>query len=247
MGDSHLKPFDLTGRRILISGAAGGIGSEVARLCAGQGASLVLVDCADISTIRERVGEDIAKRSTLHSIDTSSRTEVTELSRQVGAIYGLIDTVGICPMDDWMADDWDASLDRVLSVNIKTPINLTRAFFPAMQAQGEGRIVLCGSVAGWMGGVQSGPHYAFSKGGLHAFVRWLARRGAPSQVLVNGIAPGPVETAMTAGGNYNPDAYPLKRMAEPFEIASMAVFLCCPGASYASGAIFDITGAIHYR
>ena len=241
------SPFDLTGKRILISGAAGGIGSATARLCAEQGASLVLVDIADEDQIRERVGDAVASKAEIHRLDTGLRPDVTRVAEQVGPVYGLIDTAAIALYDDWMADDWDDALEQVIRANIKGPINLTRAFWPAMIGNEAGRIVLCGSVAGWMGGIRSGPHYAFSKGGIHAFVRWLSRQGAPHNVLVNGIAPGPVETPMTAGKGYDPAAYPMKRMATPEEIAAVAVFLCGAGAGYASGAIFDINGGTHFH
>jgi NAD(P)-dependent dehydrogenase (short-subunit alcohol dehydrogenase family) len=241
------SPFDLTGRRILISGAAGGIGSATARLCARQGAQLVLVDIVSKEQIRDSVGTGVADLAEIHSLDTGSRPDVKALAQQTGAVYGLIDTAAIAPHDDWMAEDWEEALDRVIRANIKGPINLSRAFLPGMTAAGEGRIVLCGSVAGWMGGLRTGPHYAFSKGGIHAFVRWLSRQGAPHNVLVNGIAPGPVETAMTEGKGYDTQLYPLKRMAKPEEIAATAVFLCGAGSGYASGAIFDINGATHFH
>lgn len=247
MTSSEKSPFDLTGRRIVIAGAAGGIGSATARLCARQGATLVLVDIADKDRIRERVGAELADRSDIHSLDTGSRPDVTALAKQTGPVYGLIDTAAIAPHDDWMAEDWEESLDRVIRANVKGPINLTRAFLPGMMDAGEGRIVLCGSVAGWMGGLRTGPHYAFTKGGIHSFVRWLASKAAPRNVLVNGIAPGPVETAMTEGKGYDTSLYPLKRMATPEEIAATAVFLCGAGSGYASGAIFDINGATHFH
>lgn len=241
------SPFDLTGRRILISGAAGGIGSATARLCARQGATLVLVDIVSKAQIRDRVGAAVADLAEIHSLDTGSRPDVTSLAQQTSPLYGLIDTAAIAPHDDWMAEDWEEAFDRVIRANVKGPINLSRAFLPGMTAAGEGRIVLCGSVAGWMGGLRTGPHYAFSKGGIHAFVRWLSRQGAPHNVLVNGIAPGPVETAMTEGKGYDTQLYPLKRMAKPEEIAATAVFLCGAGSGYASGAIFDINGATHFH
>jgi NAD(P)-dependent dehydrogenase (short-subunit alcohol dehydrogenase family) len=247
MSPTDTSPFDLTGRRILISGAAGGIGSATARLCAKQGARLVLVDLVTEASIRNRVGDEVADSAEVYSLDTGSRQDVTRVAEQIGAVFGLIDTAAIAPFDDWMADNWDDALDQVIRTNIKGPINLTRAFLPAMIASGEGRIVLCGSVAGWMGGIRSGPHYAFSKGGIHSFVRWLSRQGAPHNVLVNGIAPGPVATGMTEGKGYDASAYPLKRMAKPEEIAAAAVFLCSAGAGYMSGAIVDVNGGTHFH
>ena len=240
------SPFSLAGRRILITGAAGGIGAASARLAVAQGASVVLTDILDPAVTAERVG-DLEGKAEIHRLDSSKLADVKALAATIGTVYGLIDCSGICPFDDWLADDWDEALDRVIAVNIKGPLNLTRVFFPGMVAQNEGRIVLCGSVAGWMGGVKSGPHYAFSKGGIHSFVRWLARRGAPHQVNVNGIAPGPIDTGMTRGHGYDRENYPLGRLGQPEDIASMAVFLCTPGAGYTTGAIMDVNGGVHYH
>ena len=240
------SPFSLAGRRILITGAAGGIGAASARLAVAQGASVVLTDILDPAVTAERVG-DLEGKAEIHRLDSSKLADVKALAASIGTVYGLIDCSGICPFDDWLADDWDEALDRVIAVNIKGPLNLTRVFFPGMVAQNEGRIVLCGSVAGWMGGVKSGPHYAFSKGGIHSFVRWLARRGAPHQVNVNGIAPGPIDTGMTRGHGYDRENYPLGRLGQPEDIASMAVFLCTPGAGYTTGAIMDVNGGVHYH
>ena len=244
--DNSPNLLDLSGKKILITGAAGGIGSATAQLCAQHGARLVLVDIVSPEETAERVG-DASRDAEIHSIDMSHRLPVDEMAAKVGPIYGLIDTAAIAPFDDWMADDWEASLDRVIAVNVKGPINVTRAFLPGMSARGEGRIVLCGSAAGWMGGVRSGPHYAFSKGGLHAFVRWLSRQGAPHNVLVNGIAPGPVDTAMTQGQGYDPEQYPLGRMAAPKEVAAAALYLCSASAGYFSGAFLDINGGVYFH
>lgn len=239
-----MSPFSLSGQRIFITGAAGGIGSATARLCREQGASVVLADMLSPAQIAERCG---VPQSDCHQLDTSQRKQVEALAATIGPVDGLVDTAAICPADDWMDEDWDAALQKVFEVNIRGPINVTRAFLPGMVAQKRGRMVLCGSVAGWMGGVASGPHYAFTKGGLHAFVRWLARRAAPHNVLVNAIAPGPVATAMTADKEYHPENFPLGRMAKPEEMAAMAVFLLGAGAGYVAGAIMDVNGAVHYR
>jgi NAD(P)-dependent dehydrogenase (short-subunit alcohol dehydrogenase family) len=82
MMSSEKSPFDLTGRRIVIAGAAGGIGSVTAKLCAQQGATLVLVDIAGKDRIRERVGAELADRSDIHSLDTGSRADVTALAKR---------------------------------------------------------------------------------------------------------------------------------------------------------------------
>jgi NAD(P)-dependent dehydrogenase (short-subunit alcohol dehydrogenase family) len=243
---SASSPFSLAGRRILITGAAGGIGGATARLSVGQGAKVVLVDVVDPDRIAASVG-DLGGQAEFHQCDTSKLAAVKALAASVGPVYGLVDCAAICPEEDWLADDWDETLDKVIALNIKGPLNLTRAFFPGMTQRGEGRIVMLGSVAGWMGGVRSGPDYAFSKGGIHAFVRWLARRGAPHNVLVNGIAPGPIATGMIKGRGYDPAGYPLGRFGQPEEIAAAAVFLLSPGASFVNGSIVDVNSGIHYH
>ncbi|AMV48332.1 SDR family NAD(P)-dependent oxidoreductase [Paraburkholderia caribensis] len=240
------SPIDLSGRKILITGSAGGIGAATARLCSAQGAEVVLVDIEDEDTIRSRVG-NLTGPATFARCDTSSREDVSRLARTAGAIYGLVDCAAICPPDDWLSEGWDDALARTIAVNIIGPANLTRAFFPNMTKRREGRIVLFGSVAGWMGGLRSGPHYAFTKGGIHAFTRWLAQRGAASNVLVNAIAPGPVDTDMISGRGYVANDYPLGRLASPEEVGSLAMFLCGPSGGFASGAVFDLNGATYYR
>ncbi|WP_084360435.1 SDR family NAD(P)-dependent oxidoreductase [Hydrogenophaga palleronii] len=84
--------------------------------------------------------------------------------------------------------------------------------------------------------------YAASKGAVHNIVRWLSRRAVGRGVMVNGVAPGPVRTAMTAQSTVNAEQLPTGRMAEPDEIAWTIAFLCTPAASYLSGAIVDVNG-----
>lgn len=95
MTSSETSPFDLTGRRILISGAAGGIGSATARLCVRQGARLVPVDLVSADIIRERVGPEVAMAAEFISLDTGSRADVTRLATAIEPVYGLIDTAAI--------------------------------------------------------------------------------------------------------------------------------------------------------
>jgi NAD(P)-dependent dehydrogenase (short-subunit alcohol dehydrogenase family) len=240
------SPFDLTGKRILIAGAGGGIGSATAKFCAAQGAELVLIDVVGPDIVRSRVGTAAADID-IRQIDTSDRSAVEQLAREIKPVYGIVDAAAICPPGNWLDPGWDDVLDRTLNANIKGPINLTRAFYPGMVERGEGRIVLCGSVAGWMGGIRSGPDYAFTKGGLHAFIRWLARQGAPHNVLVNGIAPGATDTSMIKDKGYDEAALPIKRFADPDEIAGGAVFLLSPAGGYACGAILDINGGVFFH
>ena len=240
--------IDLSGRRILLTGAAGGIGAATARACAALGVGeLVLADVGPMDDIvAELRAQNIA--ASAHQCDLSLRKDNAELIAAAGPLDAAVACAGICPLEeDWLDDpDWDDVFHRVMDVNLLGPIHLCRELLPAMAARGGGQIVLIGSIGGRMGGTSPivQPHYIASKGGVHALIWWLAQRAAPQGVLVNGIAPGPIATAMTATTDYPKEKYPLGRIGEPEEIAWPAAFLCSPAASYFSGAILDVNGGL---
>ncbi len=238
--------IDLTGRRILLTGAAGGIGAATARACATLGVKeLVLADTGSLDQISDELrGQGVTV--TAHQCDLSQRRDNAELVAAAGDLDAAVACAGICPLEeDWLDDpEWDEVFHRVMDVNLLGPIHLCRELLPVMAARGAGQIVLIGSIGGRMGGTSPivQPHYIASKGGVHAFIWWLAQRAAPQGVLVNGIAPGPI--AMTATTIYPKDRYPLGRIGEPEEIAWPAAFLCSPAASYFSGSILDVNGGL---
>jgi NAD(P)-dependent dehydrogenase (short-subunit alcohol dehydrogenase family) len=240
--------IDLTGRRILLTGAAGGIGAATARACATLGVKeLVLADSASLDEIADEIrAQGVAV--TAHQCDLSRRQDNAELVAGAGELDAAVACAGICPLEeDWLDDPgWDDVFHRVMDVNLLGPIHLCRELLPRMAARGGGQIVLIGSIGGRMGGTSPivQPHYIASKGGVHAFIWWLAQRAAPQGVLVNGIAPGPIATAMTATTDYPKDRYPLGRIGEPEEIAWPTAFLCSPAASYFSGSILDVNGGL---
>lgn len=244
----HATPFNLEQTRILITGAAGGIGAATARLCGQLGARMVLSDWVETAQL-ESLAHEIPGVDAVHRCDVSQRADVQAMTSRLGPFSALADAAGICPYDeDWMAPDWnEVEFLRVIRINMLGPINLVRAVMPGMIERQYGRIALCGSIAGWTGGLRAGPHYAASKGGVHALVRWFSQRAVPHGVTVNGVAPGPVISGMTEGHGYQPDAYPMKRMGQPEEIASVLAFLCSPAASYVTGTIIDANGGTYLR
>ena len=230
-------PFDLGGLRILVTGAAQGIGAATATLCASLGAELILVD-------REGCAPTLGARA--YRADVASRAEIERIAGEVGPVDALVLNAALCPFgEDWQAADWDASFERVMAVNVHGAIHAARAFLPGMIARRRGRIVLVGSLAGRMGGLIAGPHYVASKGAVHALVKWLARQAAPHGVLVNGIAPASVATPLMAGQPVDLERIPLGRMAEPEEIAAPIAFLCSAAASYICGALLDVNGGVY--
>ena len=231
--------FDLTGRRVLVTGAASGIGAATARLCAGLGAETILVDLADASALALELPGAVAVRA-----DVAARAQVERLLDAVGALDAVVSSAAICPWDDWADEGWDEVFARVMQVNLLGPIQLVRAALPLLAERGRGRVVLVGSLAGRTGGLIAGPHYVASKGGVHALVRWLARRAAPLGVLVNGVAPASVETPMMDGQPVDLGRIPLGRMARAEEVAGPIAFLCSDAASYVCGAVLDVNGGV---
>ena len=239
------NPFTLEGKRIAIAGAGGGIGSAAARLAADLGADVMVSDLeapdAVAAAVRER-----GRQSESAALDVTDRAAVEAWAASCGPVDGFIDCAAICPFDDWLEAGWDEVAERVFDINLHGPLNLVRAFMGSMAERGGGRIALIGSIAGRIGGLISAPHYVMSKGAIHSFVRWSARRGAAHDVLVNAVAPGPVRTPMTADQTFDPSFFTLGRMAEAEEIAGPLVFLMSPAASYVNGVVLDVNGGVHF-
>lgn len=235
--------FDLTGARVLVTGAASGIGAASARACATMGATVVLADIADCTSTAEAIHAGGGKVE-IGRCDIASRAAVEALVADHAPLDALIVAAAICPWDDWNDRLWDEIFERVIAIDLLGPIHLARAVLPQMAAHGGGRIVFVGSLAGRSGGLIASPHYVAAKGGLHALVRWLARRGAPSHVLVNGVAPASVRTPMMQDQRVDLAQIPLGRMAEPEEIAWPIVFLCSRAASFVTGVILDVNGGV---
>lgn len=235
--------FDLGGSRVLIAGAASGIGAASAAACASMGAQVILADVADCTgaanAIRAAGGQAEVSRC-----DITNRGAVDELVAAHVPIDALVASAAICPWDDWSDALWDETFARVIATDLLGPIHLCRAVLPQMAARGGGRIVLVGSLAGRSGGLIASPHYVAAKGGLHAFVRWLARRAAPERVLVNAVAPASVKTPMMQGRPVDLARIPLGRMAEPEEIGWPIAFLCSRAASFITGVVLDINGGV---
>jgi NAD(P)-dependent dehydrogenase (short-subunit alcohol dehydrogenase family) len=235
--------FDLTGKHILIVGAAGGIGGETAKACAAMGASLTLADLHEPVALAESLQSGGAKAQT-RALNVTDRRQTESLIRDIGELDALVAAAGFCPWDDWRDADWDETFERVIDVNLLGTVHLLRAALPGMMARRRGKVVVVASVAGRMGGLRASPHYVAAKGGLLSFVRWAARLAADAGVNVNGVAPGATKTQMTDGQTFDVSAVPLGRMARPDEIAWPIAFLCSPASDYICGAVLDVNGGV---
>jgi NAD(P)-dependent dehydrogenase (short-subunit alcohol dehydrogenase family) len=127
---------------------------------------------------------------------------------------------------------------------VKGTFLVVQAVLPQMKKQSYGKIVCLGSIAGKVGGLISGPHYVASKGAIHAFIKWVAKDGAPYSIYVNGIAPGPIETEMTKGFPYSSEMVTLKRLGSVEDIAEAALFLSSQASNWITGMVMDVNGGM---
>lgn len=233
----------LEGKRILVTGAASGIGQATTWLLAGLGAELRLADVASLEATRKGVEE----RGGAYEVLEGDLTDEDYLGRLAATEpFALAHCAAAFSREGWRPDLTPRERFALLmEVNVRGPMLLALACIDGMAARGEGFIVLTGSAAGRNGGGIGGgtpADYAASKGAVHTLVRSLSRRAVGKNVLVNGVAPGPVATPLSKGLDFPPEALPLGRIGRPEEIAWPIAFLCSPAASFISGAVLDVNG-----
>lgn len=243
--------FDLTGERILITGAGGAIGGATARVCAALGAECFITDLEAPKQLASEL-HDAGYTVTAYGLDNTSRSNVNTLLKSIGPLGALADCSGYYVKGDWLegGDEWEALLATTLDVNVKGPVNLIRACLADMKIRGAGRIVLVGSMAARNAGstLAVEPAYVASKGANQALVRYFARQAAANGVVVNGVAPGPIFTPLLVSANqpFELDNYPMKRLGTPEEIAWPVAFLCSKGTSFMTGAVIDVNGGMAF-
>jgi NAD(P)-dependent dehydrogenase (short-subunit alcohol dehydrogenase family) len=239
MGDS--LGDGLHGRVAVVTGAAGGIGRETAAALARAGAKVATVDRESTDAGQLAITVDLREPAAVEEA-------VERAGRELGPVYVLVNCAAVLvrePIDDVSEQSWETQVD----VNLRVPFELSRAAAGRMRAAGAGgRIVNLVSQAWWTGGIDNSAVYAATKAGLVALTRNLARTLAADRILVNAIAPGAVGTPMFEEGlDMGSRAaflaqIPLGRVADPAEIAAVAVFLASDHASYVTGATINVTG-----
>jgi len=236
---------------IIITGAAGGIGQATARLCAAEGAKLVLADLASPG-LSELEGLGRPERSAaIVPTDVTRLTDCqvlaeTALSR-FGRIDVLINTAGILQGAFISVDDLDeATFERVVNVNLAGSFRMAKAVAPAMKKAGRGTIILLASGAGVRGG-SSSVAYGSSKGAVHGLSMVLEPQLAPFGIRVNDVCPGAVDTPMkrqnvidgaVASGKDPQDALAKAGLVDPMGIARILGFLASDDADYLRGSVF---------
>ena len=237
--------LSMHGKRVLVTGAASGIGRATAKVLAELGGDIVLCDRASLDDVCDEVRAGGANATIMRG-DLTDEAFVASLFGG-DRIHALAHCAAILEGRAWTDDrGWYDRFHRVMDINVRVPLQLSWTAIDHMASHGGGSIALVGSVAGRTGGtsVSTPPDYAASKGAVHTLVKWLSRNAIGKGVLVNAVAPGPVETPMTRGFNLVPQL-PMQRMGRPEELAWPIAFLCTGAASYMSGAIIDVNGGAY--
>ena len=241
----------LAQRVAVITGAGQGIGAACARVFAANGAKVVIADvnaAPAMVVVDEIVGA--GGIAVFQNTDVSASSDCDALLERAVTEFGRVDMVvnnaGIVHGAEFL-DLAEADFDRVLRVNLKGAFNFVRAAARTLMKT-HGRIVNIASVVGITGNVGQS-NYAASKASLSGFTRSIAKELAPRAVCVNAVAPGMIETDMTAGipapaAEAMRAAIPLKRAGTPEEVALVVDVLLGPGGDYITGQTLVLDGGL---
>jgi len=241
----------LEGKTALITGAARGIGKAIALRFAAEGANIAFTDLA----VNEETQAEIAalgvqcKSYASNAADfAETETLVKQVKEDFGTIDVLVNNAGITK-DGLMLRMTEQQWDAVIGVNLKSAFNFIHAVVPVMMRQRGGSIINMASVVGVHGNAGQA-NYAASKAGMIALAKSIAQEMGPKGIRANAIAPGFIETAMTAA---LPEAVreewkkkiPLRRGGTPEDVADVALFLASDLSSYVSGQVIQIDGGMN--
>ena len=237
--------FDLAGRRVLVVGAGSGIGRESALALAAHGAKVV---CADRDGASAEATADLigaaGEPAVLDVLDPNAVQAAAERYADCAALVFTAATNVRKRIADYTLEEFD----RVMNLNLRASFTLLQAFAPRMAANGGGSIIGFSSIRASV--VEPGQSvYAASKAGLVQLARTAAAEFGPAGVRVNVIAPGVVETPLTAQIKDNPDWYgayaaksALGRWSRPEELAGAVVYLASDASTFVTGSVLTVDG-----
>jgi len=240
--------FRLDGKCAIVTGAAQGLGAATATLLASLGARVAAVDL-DKQSIMETSFER-GGGITAYAGDVSHVAAMGALVERVAAGFGRIDILvnnaAICPQLPFY-ESTEADWEKLMSVNAKSQYFLCQAVCRIMKNHGGGRIVNVASTGGRVGSFSNASIYCGTKGAIVMFTKSIAREVAADGILVNCIAPGPMDTGLMR--HLPPDRLsavtdqiPLRRLGQPEEVARLIAFMSSDAFSYATGATYDVNG-----
>jgi 3-oxoacyl-[acyl-carrier protein] reductase len=237
----------------VVTGAAQGIGREIALLLARKGAAAALCDVNQegVDETARRIQEEGGSCRTF-KVDVShfqdAETVIKEAVDQLGSVDILVNNAGITK-DNVLLRMKEEQWDQVMAVNLKGTFNFTKAAIRVMLRQKSGKIINIASITGLMGNAGQA-NYAASKAGVIGFTKAIAREYADRGITVNAVAPGFISTSMTdAIPERDREALiaqiPMKRLGTPEDVAQAVYFLASEGANYITGQVLGINGGLY--
>jgi 3-oxoacyl-[acyl-carrier protein] reductase len=238
----------------VITGGARGIGKAIALELAEAGANIAITDIApqpDMDAAVEEIksfGVQVTAINSNASSFADTQQAIEKVIKQFNRLDILVNNAGITRdglLLRMSEEDWDA----VINVNLKSVFNYTKAVLKPMMGARSGKIINIASVVGLMGNAGQA-NYSASKAGIIGFTKSVAKELSARNIQVNAVAPGYVETAMTAKLNEEQrkvltDAIPLKRTALPKDIATVVKFLSSPDSDYITGQVISVNGGLY--
>ena len=235
-------------KTILVTGAAGGIGSCLVKMLLKANAKVIAID-QDASGLYTL--SNMTQRSpnlTIIPSNLADETSAVEALKGVEALYGLVHLAGTFEPDNFVIGDTKNVFDQSINANVRNFYSLFIAAKPALRASSNARIVLCSSVA-FNRGAYFHTAYSGAKGAIVGMARSLARREAPN-ILVNVVAPGIIDTPMirdlvkVRGQKTIVQEIPVQRIGTAHEVSAVIRFLLSEDASYITGQVINVDGGI---
>jgi NAD(P)-dependent dehydrogenase (short-subunit alcohol dehydrogenase family) len=246
-------------KAVLVTGASRGIGRVAARLFAAAGNRVAVHYRQDADAAAETLASLAGEGHFSVAADVSDAQAVAglvdEVTTRMGALDVVVNNAGVGEhhvVEQVDYSQWQAAWQRILATNLLGPANLSFCAAKYMIANGGGRIVNVSSRGAFRGEPKQ-PAYGASKAGLNAMGQSLAQALAPHGVFVFTVAPGFVQTDLAAARLAGPDGdeirsqSPLKRVAQPEEVARTIVFLGVEAPEFLTGCIIDVNGASYLR
>jgi len=236
---------------VAITGAASGIGNATARGFAEAGAIVVLTDvnvtAGEAAAAELKAVGDVRFMVLDVTSQASADALATKIEAELGRLDVLVNAAGWDIIEPFM-NNTPEYWAKIMALNFMGPVQVTRALLPLLIASGSGRIVNVSSDAGRVGSFGE-TVYAGAKGGIIAFTKSLAREMVRKQIRVNCICPGPTDTPLFATQSEKmrdalTNAIPMKRVAQPSEIADGILFFASDRSSFITGQVLSVSGGL---